>query len=169
MENAMLDLNTLLRAVNFFPLSSTNLGRNESFVRTWRLGLLAFLITVAFAAALSAQNPQTGESWKVVKSPNGSNCRGLLCLTQGEGNIFLATTALSPTDAWAVGAEPNQSQFLTATLAEHWDGSRWSVVRTPPIPSPLVQLNSPSSCGQQRRLGSRIRREFFLPLWKNCH
>jgi hypothetical protein len=115
----MIDLGTLLRATRFSPRPSANLGRNESFARTWRLGLLAFLITVACAGTLSAQNPQTGEVWKVVKSPNGSNCRGLLCLTQGEGNIFLATTALSPTDAWAVGAEPNQSSALTATLAEH--------------------------------------------------
>lgn len=76
-------------------------------------------------------------SWEVVPSPNGG--------PQPEGNTLLATVALSSTDAWAVGAEPNPSPFLTATLALHWDGSGWSIVDTPPISAPTVQLNSASA------------------------
>jgi hypothetical protein len=45
-------------------------------------------------------------------------------------------------DTWAVGAEPNPNQYLTAPLAEHWDGTRWSIVPTPAISAPTVQLNS---------------------------
>ncbi|SRR5712691_11107086 len=56
--------------------------------------------------------------------------------------FFLPRAALSSTDAWAVGAEPNSSQFLTAPLAEHWDGTQLSIIPTPSISAPTVQLNS---------------------------
>ena len=83
---------------------------------------------ITCAAALAAQG------WKVIESPNGG--------TQAGGNVLFATVALSPTDAWAVGAEPNPSQYLTSTLAEHWNGVQWSIIPTPPISAPTVQLNS---------------------------
>lgn len=104
--------------------------------------LRIFFVMMLTAAIAFSSSSAFAQSWKVVKSPNGSRCKGLICLTQGQGNVFLATTAISPTVAWAVGAEPNQSAALTATLAEHWDGSRWSIVHTPAISEPLVQLNS---------------------------
>jgi hypothetical protein len=34
--------------------------------------------------------------------------------------------ALSPTDAWAVGWNPSGS------LIEHWDGRKWTILRSPP-------------------------------------
>src|SRR5579871_5719901 len=43
--------------------------------------------------------------------------------------------------AWAVGAEPNPSQYLSSTLAGHWNGTRWSIIPTPPISAPTVHLN----------------------------
>ena len=43
-----------------------------------------------------------------------------------------AVDARSPIDAWAVGSAG------TATLAEHWDGTNWSVVPTPALPGPAV-------------------------------
>jgi hypothetical protein len=96
--------------------------------------ITALLITFPFAATLCAQTPPVGGQWQVVPSPNGGN--------QPAGNVLLATTALSSTDAWAVGVEPNPSQYLTATLAEHWDGNQWSIVTTPSVSAPTVQLNS---------------------------
>jgi hypothetical protein len=96
---------------------------------------LAFLVTVACAANLFAQNPQVTGNWTVVPSPNGG--------PQAGSNVLLATVSLSSTDAWAVGAyEPDAPQFPTATLAEHWDGFQWSIVPTRPISAPTVQLNS---------------------------
>lgn len=46
---------------------------------------------------------------------------------------FRATTALSPTDAWAVGQKVffKNGHDHFRTLAEHWDGKRWSIVPTP--------------------------------------
>jgi hypothetical protein len=96
--------------------------------------VLALLVLIACEAAVAAQSEQVTGSWKVVTSPNGGS--------QASGNALLATAALSPTDAWAVGAEPNPDQYLTATLAEHWDGTQWSIVPTPAISAPTVQLNS---------------------------
>src|SRR5262249_26130418 len=63
-----------------------------------------------------------GTSCSVVPSPNAST--GF--------NSLAAAAAVSATDVWAVGS------FVSAagagqTLAEHWDGTSWSVV---PSPSP---------------------------------
>jgi hypothetical protein len=96
--------------------------------------LLTLLVSIACAAPLVAQSAPAVGRWKVVPSPNGGN--------QAGGNVFLATAALSSMDTWAVGAEPNPNQYLTAPLAEHWDGTRWSIVPTPAISAPTVQLNS---------------------------
>jgi hypothetical protein len=105
--------------------------------------IIALSIMLACVAKLFAQTPQ----WEIVPSPNGAKCKMPypLCLTPEEGNVLYATAALSSTDVWAVGAEPHQSAVLTATLAEHWDGTQWSVVPTPPIPFYEVQLNSISA------------------------
>jgi hypothetical protein len=46
--------------------------------------------------------------------------------------------ALSPTDAWAVGATYDANSGRFHTLAEHWNGSTWTVVSTP-NPGPLGQ------------------------------
>jgi len=134
----MKDINTLIDA-RALPLPRADSGRHASLGRSCRLGLLAFLITVACYPTVSAQSPKVAGKWKVVASPNGG--------TQAAGNALLATIALSPTDAWAVGAEPNPSQYLTATLAEHWNGKKWSIVQTPAISAPTVQLNSISAVG----------------------
>lgn len=73
-------------------------------------------------AAFPALRPHPHDRWHVVMSPNeGPNL----------GNVFYAAADLSPTDAWAVGAWPARSQYLTDTLAAHWDGTKWSIVKTP--------------------------------------
>jgi hypothetical protein len=114
-------------------LLSLALIRKFSPTQTTRRVLL-LPVLLAGAATLVAQSASAAGTWKVVPSPNGGN--------QPAGNALLATAALSPTDAWAVGAEPNPNQYLTAPLAEHWDGTRWSIVTTPAISAPTVQLNS---------------------------
>jgi hypothetical protein len=124
----------------WIKLTNLTLIKNSSLKQTIRRItplplLLACVATVTVTAqpAPAQTAPVTG-TWKVVASPNGGK--------QAAGNILLATAALSSTDAWAVGAEPNQSQFLTATLAEHWDGTQWSIIPTPLISTPTAQLNS---------------------------
>jgi hypothetical protein len=50
-------------------------------------------------------------------------------------NSLGAVAMASPTDAWAVGNflpdDPSSNQDATLTLAEHWDGTSWTVTPTP--------------------------------------
>ncbi len=49
-----------------------------------------------------------------------------------EDNGFNGVTVLSPCDAWAVGFDQNTGG-LDQTLAEHWDGTAWTVVPSPDV------------------------------------
>ncbi|HEY6349333.1 MAG TPA: alkaline phosphatase family protein [Candidatus Angelobacter sp.] len=60
-----------------------------------------------------------GAEWSVVSSPNPGD----------QQNILYGVAAISDTDVWAVGAFQDAND-LWHTLAEHWDGSKWSVVDT---------------------------------------
>jgi len=62
-----------------------------------------------------------GTSWKRVRSPNpGPTSDGLG-----------AVSAVSRTDAWAVGATYDKSTNVTSTLILHWNGTAWSQVKSP--------------------------------------
>ena len=106
--------------------------RSRSFV------LLASSIAAAILHAHAAQSGGTagpvGGSWKIVPSPDAA--------PEASGNTLLSTVALSPTDAWAVGARPNPTQYIPAPLVVHWNGTKWSIARTPPIAAPRAQLES---------------------------
>jgi hypothetical protein len=61
---------------------------------------------------------------------------------------YLASvTAISPTDAWAVGSYYTASPTKTLTL--HWDGAAWTQVDSPnsPIPGIGTQLNTVAATG----------------------
>ena len=66
-----------------------------------------------------------GSAWTVVPTPNPAT-------TGAAQNALLAVAAVSSSDVWAVGYSIAASY---ATLAMHWDGSRWSVVPTPNPPT----------------------------------
>lgn len=66
-----------------------------------------------------------GAGWSVVPSPN----RG------PADNFLFGVDALGPDDAWAVGSWTAPGNYLK-TLALHWDGRAWSIVRTP-TPGPV--------------------------------
>lgn len=77
----------------------------------------------------SAQAPRTlalhwtGRSWKKVTTPNPAS----------GGDQLLAVSALSRTDAWAVGTSLNSSTSQYQTLILHWNGHTWSNVRSPAV------------------------------------
>jgi hypothetical protein len=63
-----------------------------------------------------------GTAWAVVPVPQPSRSSGTLG----------AVTAISPTNAWAVGAASGAGSAIGgSTLVEHWNGSTWSVVSSP--------------------------------------
>jgi hypothetical protein len=59
-----------------------------------------------------------GQSWSIVPSPQLSTFAGFLS----------GVTALSSTDAWAVGGDFNGTPLL-----EHWDGAQWSLFTSPVV------------------------------------
>jgi hypothetical protein len=79
--------------------------------------------TSATSQVTGAVGSCTGD-WTVVESPN----------VGGQDNSLAAVSGSSPTDIWAVGQfAPDADPNITLTLAEHFDGSAWSVVPTPNV------------------------------------
>jgi phosphoesterase family protein len=66
-----------------------------------------------------------GKTWSLANIPQPGDVRDML----------FAATALSPSDVWVVG-DQESGNGVFQTLAEHWNGSSWTVVPTPdPGPS----------------------------------
>jgi len=64
-----------------------------------------------------------GAGWSVVQAPT----------LPGTGNSLLgAVGALTSTNAWAVGAYNQTPTAAAVSLIEHWDGTSWSIVPSPP-------------------------------------
>jgi len=59
-------------------------------------------------------------TWNVISSPNNG----------ASYDVLNGVSALSPTNAWAVG-DYNISPGPLQTLIEHWDGTQWSIVPSP--------------------------------------
>ena len=72
-----------------------------------------------------------GSTWMRVRSPNVAD----------ENNQLTSISALSANDIWVVGTS-NGYQGSVLTLTEHWDGSSWSIVRSP---NPSRSANALSS------------------------
>ena len=128
--------------------------------------VLGYLFSVTCSG--SADCWAAGES---VKDGNSGPLRGILyhwngaswssAATPDTGQAFDAinsVTCADVTDCWAVGyAGPNQGQFNflpgfipnvpgDRSLAEHWNGTTWSVVPTPQAPSPQGSYLSSITC-----------------------
>src|SRR5712691_5236176 len=78
--------------------------------------LVALLIRAGGAHAAA---PAKCGAWQIVKSPNS---------TFGVSSHLNGVATISSNDLWAVGSSSNQSGFLSQTLAEHWNGSQWSII-----------------------------------------
>jgi hypothetical protein len=61
-----------------------------------------------------------GSSWSVVPSPN---------FNQGYNELY-GVDAVSSTDVWAVGYHNISLYGSEKTMAQHWDGTQWSIVPT---------------------------------------
>ena len=73
-----------------------------------------------------------GSAWKAVPSPSPAGYLNFLTGAAGSG----------PTDIWAVGWAGSAPFASTRTLAEHWDGHRWTVAPTPNMGTGSNQLAS---------------------------
>lgn len=93
-------------------------------LKLWRISL--FSIVMLLALLWQAGSASASAGWVVVPSVN----------PPGDDTLF-AIAATSTKDAWAVGST-NQGSAAPGTLAEHWNGSTWSVV---PSPNPGPTFN----------------------------
>jgi len=80
-------------------------------------GVLAFALVMSLGGAAQA----APGSWRVQPSPNVGTL----------ANAFGGVSALSRTDAWAVGTSQSESGTDFDTMAQHWNGTTWSVVPSP--------------------------------------
>ncbi len=78
--------------------------------------LLGAATAAVSALVLLTPGVAAAQAWTVVSSPSGGQLNGV--------------ASVSANDVWAVG-----QTLAPGTLAEHWDGTAWSVVPTPnPVP-----------------------------------
>src|SRR5207248_11048139 len=79
--------------------------------------LSLLLMTAQVASAASSEN----ETWRIVKSPNGSL----------PNSYLIGVAAIARNDVWAVGLSYTKGLSQAQALIEHWNGSQWSVVPSP--------------------------------------
>ena len=85
-------------------------------------------ISAQGAGKQAAAASLTGVGWSVVPSYSFGSL----------DNILAGVSAASASDAWAVGAYDPSGSNVLATLAEHFDGTRWTAF---PLPNVGVQEN----------------------------
>jgi hypothetical protein len=88
--------------------------------RRWFRTVVACLSVVAFLV-LVALPAQAASTFRKVATPNPSS----------SGNELSDVAAISSTDVWSVGTNEGDNTIPSKTLAEHWNGTAWSVVATP--------------------------------------
>ena len=77
-------------------------------------------IFVPIILALLTAHTARAADWEVIASPSSGR----------QANSLSSVTAVADNDVWAVGWAFNQSLFAYRTLTEHWNGTRWSIVRS---------------------------------------
>jgi len=82
-----------------------------------KIARASVLVILTLLAGHSAQ----AADWEVVASPNGGT----------QANSLSSVAAATDSDVWAVGWAYNQSLGAYRTVIEHWNGTRWSLVRSP--------------------------------------
>ena len=76
----------------------------------------AFVILTLFAGYSSR-----AADWQLVNSPNSGT----------QPNSLNAVAAVAENDVWAVGASASSDSSSSRSLIEHWNGTQWSIVRSP--------------------------------------
>jgi hypothetical protein len=98
--------------------------------------LICFIVLLAIAScvARAADFDPPSNRWILVPCPS----------VPGVGQGLFAVTAISVTDAWAVGDAYNQAIGDQQTLIQHWDGTRWQIIPSPSIPNAYNHLTGVS-------------------------
>lgn len=79
--------------------------------------------SVPVSSGLSSTPACLYSNWRAIKSPSPASY----------ANQFRGLAAISSNDIWAVGWQETGNPPPSLTLAEHWNGTAWSVVPTPNV------------------------------------
>ena len=101
---------------NSGPNFNTLLGVAATSQKAWAVGVALN----RFYFAHSLIEAWDGTTWKIARTPRLNSLRDIL---------FSAASA-SSRDVWAVGEQQDKAGTFR-TLAEHWNGRRWTVVQLP--------------------------------------
>lgn len=105
-----------------YPLPDVGLNINSllsvSMLRSGEAWAVGYFVNANFKQKTLIEHFD-GTTWSVVPSPSPG----------ARQNILYGVVARSSDDVWAVGGTQDAGA-VWHTLAEHWDGSRWSVVPT---------------------------------------
>ena len=104
-----------------FPSSFTSLRAAIHPLVPRIAALVGLLLLLCLGAFLP--NAAAAGTWSLVATPS----------VPGVGQGLFGVTAISASDAWAVGDVYNQTQGDQLTLTQHWDGRRWRTVRSPSL------------------------------------
>jgi hypothetical protein len=84
----------------------------------WAVGTYGTLFGV-YSTLIAHWN---GHAWSIVTSRSPGSA----------GSMLNGIAVISANNAWAVGVYSN-NHFTSQTLTEHWNGSAWSVVKSPNV------------------------------------
>lgn len=100
-----------------------------------------------------------GTHWKVVASPNVNNSLS---------DSLSGVAAIATNDVWAVGSY-NDASNTQQTLIEHWNGTQWSIVQRPNVPSlfNVLAAISPVSAKDIWAVGNASGNNGFQPLFEH--
>ena len=92
-------------------------------------GIAALRASNIWAVGVNGQDTLTvhwdGTTWTVVPSPNAN-----------VQNTLTGVAAVATNDVWAVGSaikDPYDGYSVSKTLIEHWDGTAWTIVKSPNV------------------------------------
>jgi hypothetical protein len=78
-----------------------------------------------------------GKAWQIEPHPNPVN--------SGPGGLLSGVAATSPSNAWAVGSYYKNSFGGDVALIEHWNGTAWTVQKSPNTGGDLFGVSATSS------------------------
>ena len=94
----------------------------------WAVGASGPFVTGTGSSEATLAEHWNGGAWSIVNTPN----------TGAPTNLLDGVACVSSSDCWASGVA-NIGSLATQSLAEHWNGTAWSIVATPNTSSSAPQ------------------------------
>src|SRR6266702_1246885 len=113
----------------FIAALSKEQEKVRSIMKRLKVHLFVCVVGAVLIPLLLAPTVAQAAAWTVVSSPN-----------PGAGNGLFGVASISANDVWAVGNFSNIGS-LEQTLTLHWNGKKWSHIKSPNVSSQDSELN----------------------------